>query len=130
MLNLTLAGSLGRDAEYKEGQNGRGRCQFSVAVNVGYGENRSTIWVDVTRWGEGSMGLANLLRKGSKVAVTGEMSLREHNGKTYVQCRANNVTVLGTSGAEQRKPVDPNNQELRREFAPHHDDLDDDLPPF
>lgn len=130
MLNLTLAGSLGRDAEYKEGQNGKGRCQFSVAVNVGYGENRSTIWVDVTRWGEGSMGLANLLRKGSKVAVTGEMSLREHNGKTYVQCRANNVTVLGTSGAEQRKPVDPNNQELRREFAPHHDDLDDDLPPF
>lgn len=123
MLNLTLAGSLGRDAEYKEGQNGKGRCQFSVAVNVGYGENRSTIWVDVTRWGEGSMGLANLLRKGSKVAVTGEMSLREHNGKTYVQCRANNVTVLGTPG--DRNPVDPNNQELRREFA--RDNLDDDL---
>lgn len=128
MLNLTLAGSLGRDAEYKEGQNGKGRCQFSVAVNVGYGENRSTIWIDVTRWGEGSMGLANLLRKGSKVAVTGEMSLREHNGKTYVQCRASNVTVLGTPGAEQRKPVDPNNQELRREFAPQHDDLDDSIP--
>ena len=43
-------------------------------------------------------------------------------------CRANNVTVLGTPGAEQRKPVDPNNQELRREFAPQHDDLDDSIP--
>lgn len=130
MLNLSLAGTLGRDAEYREGQNGKGRCQFSVAVNVGYGENKTTIWIDVTRWGEGSKGLANLLRKGSKVAINGEMSLREHNGKTYVQCRADNVTVLGTPGSEQRKPVDPNNAEFRKEFAPQHDDLDDDLPPF
>ena len=128
MLNLSLAGTLGRDAEYRESQNGKGRCQFSVAVNVGYGENKTTIWIDVTRWGEGSKGLANLLRKGSKVAINGEMSLREHNGKTYVQCRADNVTVLGTPGNEQRKPVDPNNQELRREFAPQQDDLDDEVP--
>jgi len=128
MLNLSLAGTLGRDAEYRESQNGKGRCQFSVAVNVGYGENKTTIWIDVTRWGEGSKGLANLLRKGSKVAINGEMSLREHNGKTYVQCRADNVTVLGTPGSEQRKPVDPNNQELRREFAPQQDDLDDEVP--
>ena len=128
MLNLSLAGTLGRDAEYKESQSGKGRCSFSVAVNVGYGEKRTTQWIDVTSWGEGARGLANLLRKGSKVAVTGEMSTREHNGKTYLQCRADNVTVLGTPG--DRKPVDPNNQELRREFAPQQDDLDDDLPPF
>ena len=126
MLNLSLAGTLGRDAEYKESQSGKGRCSFSVAVNIGYGEKRTTHWIDVTRWGEGSRGLANLLRKGSKVAVTGEMSTREHNGKTYLQCRAENVTVLGTPG--DRKPVDPNNQELRREFAPQQDDLDDSIP--
>ena len=126
MLNLSLAGTLGRDAEYREGQNGKGRCQFSVAVNIGYGENKTTIWVDVTRWGEGSKGLANLLRKGSKVAINGEMSLREHNGKTYVQCRADNVTVLGTPG--DRKPVDQNNAEFRKEFAPQHDDMDDLIP--
>ncbi len=126
MLNLSLAGTLGRDAEYRESQNGKGRCQFSVAVNVGYGENKTTIWIDVTRWGDGSKGLANLLRKGSKVAINGEMSLREHNGKTYVQCRADNVTVLGTPG--DRKPVDPNNAEFRKEFAPQHEDMDSNIP--
>lgn len=124
MLNLSLAGSLGRDAEYKESQSGKGRCQFSVAVNIGYGENKQTVWIDVTRWGEGARGLANLLRKGSKVAVNGEMSTREHNGKTYVQCRADNVTILSSS---DRKPADPNNQEMRKEFAPQ-DDLDDSIP--
>ena len=128
MLNLSLAGTLGRDAEYKESQNGKGRCQFSVAVNIGYGENKTTIWIDVTRWGEGSKGLANLLRKGSKVAINGEMSLREHNGKTYVQCRADNVTILGGAGDAPRRPADPNNQAMRKEFAPQQEDLDDDIP--
>lgn len=130
MLNLSLAGSLGRDAEYKESQSGKGRCQFSVAVNVGFGDKKVTHWIDVTRWGEGSRGLANILRKGSKVAVTGELSTREHNGKTYLQCRADNVTILGTPGDAPRQPVDPNNAEFRKEFAPQRDDLDDDLPPF
>lgn len=128
MLNLSLAGSLGRDAEYKESQSGKGRCQFSVAVNVGFGEKKVTHWIDVTRWGDNSRGLANILRKGSRVAVTGELSTREHNGKTYLQCRADNVTILGSPGESQRKPVDPNNQKLRREFAPQSDDLDDDIP--
>lgn len=128
MLNLSLAGALGRDAEYRESNNGKGRCQFSVAVNVGYGENKTTIWVDVTRWGEGAKGLANLLRKGSKVAVTGEMSTREHNGKTYIQCRADNVTIMNAPSGEARAPVNPNNQALKQEFAPQTDSLDDDIP--
>ena len=128
MLNLSLAGTLGRDAEYKESQSGKGRCSFSVAVNVGYGEKRTTQWIDVTRWGEGSRGLANLLRKGSKVALSGEMSTREHNGKTYIQCRADHVTIQGTpQGSERREP----------DGSPGHaggfgggfgDDLDDDIP--
>ena len=128
MLNLSLAGALGRDAEYRESDNGKGRCQFSVAVNIGYGDKKTTVWVDVTRWGEGAKGLANLLRKGSKVAVTGEMSTREHNGKTYIQCRADNVTIMNAASGEGRAPVDPNNQALKREFAPQADNLDDDIP--
>lgn len=93
MLVLNLAGNLGRDAEYKTTQGGQELCTFAVGVSVGYGDNKSTVWVDVTKWGKGSQGLANILRKGSKVSVSGEMSLREHNGKTYVQCRADHVTV-------------------------------------
>lgn len=105
MLILTLAGNLGRDAEHKTTQNGTELCTFSVGVSTGYGENKATTWVDVTKWGKGSEGLARILRKGSKVAVSGEMSTREHNGKTYIQCRADHVTVQGTpQGGERREP--------------------------
>lgn len=127
MLNISLAGTLGRDAEYKESHNGKGRCQFSVAVNIGYGENKTTVWIDVTRWGEGSKGLSNILRKGSKVAVNGELSTREHNGKTYLQCRADNVTIMGTPGDGERRAVDPNNQAMRKQLAPQYDDSIDDI---
>lgn len=123
MLNLSLAGNLGRDAEFKTTQGGQELCTFSVGVSVGFGQSKSTVWVDVTKWGKGAQGLTGILRKGSKVAVSGELSTREHNGKTYLQCRADNVTVM--SGSGERQPVDPNNQAMRKEFAPQLDDLDD-----
>lgn len=100
MLLLTLAGNTGRDAEYKQTQGGAELCSFPVATETGYGDNKVTTWVDVTRWGKGAEKLADILRKGSRVAVSGEMSTREHNGKTYIQCRADHVKILGTPGGQ------------------------------
>ena len=111
MLIITLAGNTGKDAEYKTTQNGTELCSFSVGVSTGYGENKTTTWVDVTKWGKGSDGLARILRKGSKVSVSGELSMREHGGKTYLQCRADHVTIQGTpqgsdGRGEAKKPYD------------------------
>jgi len=130
MLILTLAGNTGRDAEHKTTQSGAEMCSFSVGVSTGYGENKATVWVDVTKWGKGAEGLARILRKGSKVAVTGEMSLREHNGKTYVQCRADHVTVQGTpqggTGGNQQRREPDGSQGHAGGFA--DDELDDSIP--
>lgn len=126
MLILTLAGNTGRDAEHKTTANSE-LCSFPVAVSVGYGDNKSTVWVDVTKWGKGADGLTRILRKGSKVAVSGELSTREHNGKTYLQCRANEVTIMGTpTGADGRGE----SKQPYREEAPADTrrDLDDDIP--
>jgi single-strand DNA-binding protein len=99
-----------------------------VAVSVGYGENKQTVWVDVTKWGKGAQGLAGILKKGSRVAVSGEMSMREYNGKTYVQCRADNVTILSTpevSGADRDKQHRDNLGSGAQ--ASGYDDLDDEI---
>jgi single-strand DNA-binding protein len=117
MLIITLAGNTGRDAEHKTTSNSE-LCSFPVAVSVGYGENKSTVWVDVTKWGKGAEGLSRILRKGSKVAVSGELSMREHNSKTYLQCRANDVTIMGTPEGGQR-------QEPARQQEPAYDHGDD-----
>lgn len=122
MLIVTIAGNLGKDAEYKQTQGGKGFCSFPVAATVGYGESKSTVWVDVTRWGEGAQGLSRHLRKGSKVTVLGELSTREHNGKTYLQCRADKVAIQGSAGGGT-EPVA--NSDYGR-TAPPATDLDDD----
>lgn len=133
MLIITLAGNTGRDAEHKTTQSGAEFCSFSVGVSTGYGENKTTTWVDVTKWGKGSEGLARILRKGSKVAVSGEMSMREHNGKTYVQCRADHVSIQGTpQGGEQRREPD-GSQGHNSRFGGNTDsgladDLSDEIP--
>ena len=123
MLNLSLAGNLGRDATYKQTQGGNELCSFPVAAEIGFGDNKQTVWIDVTRWGKGAKGLAGILRKGSKVAVCGELSTREHEGKTYLQCRADNVTIMGTPG--NREPDGSRGHaDNAGSFA---DELDDDL---
>ena len=123
MLIVTLAGNIGKDAQFKQTQSGTDICSFGVGVTVGYGDNKSTVWVDVTKWGKGAQGLANILRKGSRVTVSGELSTREHNGKTYLQCRADHVTIMGTPQA-QRDP--DGSQGHASGFA--SDDLDDSIP--
>ena len=97
MLQLTVAGRLGRDAEHKP-VGDSAVCSFAVAADVGFGDRKQTYWVDVSKWGKGAQGLANILTKGTAVAVTGELTTREHNGKTYLQCRADTVTLLGGGG--------------------------------
>lgn len=124
MLIITLAGNTGKDAEYKTKQNGTELCSFSVGVSTGYGENKATTWVDVTKWGKGAEGLARILRKGSKVSVSGELSMREHGGKTYLQCRADHVTIQGTPQGSERTP------DGSRGAPPPRDDLDEDSIPF
>lgn len=125
MLIVTLAGNIGKDAVFKQTQSGTDICSFGVGVTVGYGDNKSTVWVDVTKWGKGAQGLANILRKGSRVTVSGELSTREHNNKTYLQCRADHVTIMGTpQGQSQREP--DGSQGHASKFA--DDDLSDEIP--
>ena len=125
---IAIAGGVGKDAEHRTAGNGE-VCSFSVAVTEGWGDNKKTVWFDVSRWGKGAPGLANTLVKGSRVAVSGEFSTREHNGKTYLQVRADNVTILSTPNTgetkEQRREPDGSRGGKAQDWG---EDLSDDIP--
>ena len=123
MLIATISGNLGKDAEYKTTQTGTEFCSFNVAAEVGYGDKKQTIWVSVTKWGKGSEGLARILRKGSKVTVSGELSTREHEGKTYLQCRADHLAIQGTPNSGQSGGTGGGSSS-----GSNYDDLDSDIP--
>ena len=87
MNNLCLTGNLGNDCRINQ-VSGTTVCNFSVAMKAGFGDRAQTIWVDCALWGKAAEGkLPEYLKKGQQVAVSGELSTREHEGKTYLQLR-------------------------------------------
>lgn len=111
---ITIAGGLGRDAEVRRLQDGTPVASFSVGVG---GRNEETTWWDVSMFGTRGEKLAPYLTKGSKVTVTGTFSTREHNGKTYLQCKAQEIALQG--GGQQQE---------RQQPAPQPRGLEDDVP--
>lgn len=101
MKSLTIAGNCGKDAVTRTTQSGDSVTGWSVAVEERNGQDKRTIWFDCTLWGKRGQSLAQYLTKGTRVAVSGELSTREHDGKTYLTLRADQVTLLG--GGEKRE---------------------------
>ena len=122
MKSITIAGNVGKDAETRSTQNGDKVTSWTVAVEDRQGQEKRTLWFDCTLWGKRGESLAQYITKGGKVAVSGELSTREHDGQTYLQIRAEQVTLLGSKPEGQR--------EERREPAPRNDDLDTSEIPF
>ena len=100
MKSITIAGNIGKDAVTRTTANGDKVTGWSVAVEDRSGQEKRTLWMDCSLWGKRGESLAQYLTKGSKVAVSGELSTREHEGKTYLTIRAEQVTLLG--GGERR----------------------------
>ena len=95
MKSLTIAGNIGKSAETRRTPNGDAVTSWSLAVEERKGSEKRTIWFDCSLWGKRGESLAQYLTKGGKVAVSGELSTREHEGKTYLTVRAEQVTLLG-----------------------------------
>lgn len=101
MKNIVVSGTIGKDAVLRRTQNGDPITGFSVAVDDGWGDSKTTMWFDVSLFGKRGQNLEPHLKKGSKVSVSGELSRREHEGKTYLTIRADNITLMGGSQAKQ-----------------------------
>jgi len=127
MKNIVIAGNVTRDAVLRDAGSDK-VLGFSVAVNDGFGQNRKSIFFDCDIWGKRAVTLQPMLAKGQKVTVCGDLSTREHNGKTYLTIRVNDVTL---QGSRQNAGDDASErQEQRQEYGQQAaaDDLDDDLP--
>lgn len=92
---ITITGRIGKDAVLRATQKGDFVTGFSVGSDVGFGENKLTLWFDCSVWGKRAESLAPLLLKGTPITVIGELSTREHEGKTYLQARVYEIALQG-----------------------------------
>lgn len=106
MKTITIAGNIGKSAETRSTQNGDKVTSWTVAVEDRHGQEKRAIWFDCSLWGKRGESLAQYITKGGKIAVSGELSTREHDGRTFLQIRADQVTLMGgkPEGREEREP--------------------------
>ena len=78
---LSFVGNLGQDAVIR--QAGKANVlSFSVAMSSGFGDRAATTWVNCSVWGvRATDKMAAALPKGTKVFLSGEMSLNEYDKK-------------------------------------------------
>jgi single-strand DNA-binding protein len=133
--NCSFVGRVGKDAVTRFTQAGKAVTGWSLAIDKGWGDNKQTIWLDCTLWGERGEKIAPNILKGDRLGVVGELGTREHDGKTYVTLDVRDVTLLGNKPAEasnegrgHRPSAKP--QAARGERVAAGDDDDNDTIPF
>jgi single-strand DNA-binding protein len=83
---VTLMGSVGKDAESKVLNDGGQLASFSLATNRTYktsnGEKKSkTEWHNIVTWGETAKFVGTYVKKGAIVAITGRIEYDEYEAK-------------------------------------------------
>ena len=96
----TFSGRLGRDSEVKYIPSGTAVLEFSLAVDTGFGDKKSSFWLKCAMFGDRGQKLSQYLLKGQQVIVSGEFSPREYQAgdgstKISLELRVNAVELIG-----------------------------------
>ena len=116
MITAMITGNIGKDATLRDA-GGQTVCSFGVASTTKVKGEKVTQWVDCSIWGKRAETLNQYLSKGTRVAIVGELSTREHNGKTYLQCRVDQLDLMGGGTREQGQPQ-PSSDDNGRDDIP------------
>ncbi len=112
---ITVLGRLGSDPEMRYTANGKAVTNFSVATDVGWGENKETLWLRVNCWDKQAESANQYLEKGRHVLIVGELSQREYtaaNGdkRTSLEVKAREMTFI-SDGQQSAAPPAPKRED-------------------
>lgn len=130
MNNITIAGSLGRDAEIKYMPNGDAVASFSIADSQG--KDKPTIWWSCSLFGKRAESLSQYLVKGGAVTVTGSVTEREWTDKDgqkrkSMDVRVNDIALQG--GKRDAAPqAAPAQRTAPKQASGGFEDMDSDVP--
>lgn len=136
MKQITIAGRVGKDGELRRTQKDEAVLGFTVAVDDGYGQNKATLWFDCSVWGKRAQSLEPHIKKGTPVTICGEFGKREHDGKTYLTVRVNELAMHGGGQKQDAAPhprrADPGDYRDTSggSYGSSPSDLDSDEVPF
>jgi len=95
---VTAVGRVGGDAEMRYTSKGDPVTSFSVATDVGWGDNKKTVWFRVTAWKKLAEICNEYVRKGMMILVEGTLA---------------EPRVYETKGGEHRASLDLTAREVK-----------------
>lgn len=130
MTKIFIIGNLTHDPELTETQSGISVCRFSIAVNrrSSDGERKADFY-NVTAWRGLGETVARYSRKGNKLAVCGNIELREYEDRegikrTAIDIIAQDIEFLTPKPQEESAPA---HSERKKPILQSFDD-DNDIP--
>lgn len=131
-------GRIGRDVEVRATQGGHSVAGWPLAVDVGFGDNKTTLWLDCSLWGKRAEGgLTQYLTKGAQVFVQGEIGTRQYQKQDgsqgfAVTLKVSELDLVGGQQGQQQPRQQP--QQNYQQPAPQQPQgggggsFDDDIP--
>ena len=113
MLNIVvLMGRLTATPELKTTQNGTSVCSFTVANDIGYGENKKTAFINVVAWRKTAEFVSKYFSKGSMIAIEGSIQTRQYedrdgNKRTAFEVLAESVHFVESKKSDVQGGQDP-----------------------
>jgi len=110
MLQITIAGRVGKDSAIRVTQSGTKVLGFSIAADTGFGDKKKTTWVDCAVWGDRAEKLQPHIVKGLSITVIGEGGIRtwDKDGKSgeALTCNVRELEFQGggKGGDRQSEP--------------------------
>lgn len=105
MISINTIGRVGKGGGAIKSVRDRTVLAFSIAVDSGWGESKTTLWFDCSLWGQRGEKLVDYIQQGDQIGVTGSLSTREHDGKTYLKIDVQDVTLIGGKREGGDKPA-------------------------
>ena len=97
MNKICISGHIVKDCEMRFTQNNKAVTRFTIANDIGFGENKKTNFVNIVLFG--CENLANYLIKGQMVNITGQLSIRSYE-KDGVKKHVTEVIAESYGGVE------------------------------
>lgn len=100
MNKVILNGNLVRDMEVRQTKGGTDIGEFTIANNIGYGEDVKTTFVKCTIFGKRVEALQKYLLKGTKVLIDGQLEINNYHDEkedtwtTYVNIVVDGLEIL------------------------------------
>jgi single-strand DNA-binding protein len=106
--NINLTGRIVRDAEVRTTKDGKSVCNVALAVN-GYRREDEATFFDLTLF-HGKTGVAQFLKKGTRVAVNGRLKPRKFTRKDGtegfgLEVTVNDLTLLDNKASRDDGPL-------------------------